>query len=384
MQERNEMKKTPLYLIAITMAQYAFGQTGSGQSAPIPRAKAVDVVEETGRVLKNAGIAGRIEAERITLDQSAVRTRLDQAVGQTHSTPDGHSGVDERAMVESADRKLDPSLGQVAPQGKALITQSSAAPAMRAPDFGDAPATAVRAKAVDDEGAGPIPLVRSKRDSETAVTVKPGKTETPGGETHIDIVCQGSMFFDSKQSMAVFTDDVVVNHPEFHLTSDELQVYMLKEDGKPKDVAVVKPRASGEVPKPKQDSSIKQAIATGRKVVIQKMSENGDMQIGICRHATYIGESGDIILREMPQVQRAKNLIIAKDKSTYMILKQSGELKVFGPNEVKIIQEADKKEKVPAATVATGQPVPVVKTLPANKPAADKTSIKKKDKGSKL
>jgi lipopolysaccharide export system protein LptA len=380
--ERNDMKKFPLCLLVITLSQFAWGQTVNAQTVPIPRARAVDAVEETGRVLQNAGAAGRAEAEKVSLDQSAGRTRLDQAVEKSQGDPADRSGAVERAMVDEANRKIGPALERVAPEGRALIAQSATAPALRAPDSADTTPTAVRAKPASEEGEAPIPLVRSKRDSEDAVpvTTKPGKTGV-AGESNIDIVSQGALYFDSAQSMAVFTDDVVVNHPQFHLTCDELQVYMLKENEKPKEAAVAKPAAPGEAPKPKSDNSVKQAIATGRKVVIQKLSETGEMQIGISRSATYIGESGDIILREMPQVQRARNLIIATDRSTYMILKQNGELKVHGPSRTEIIQEAAKKTTAPATPgeVAPGtKPAPVVKAQPVDKP---KGAVKKKDKG---
>ena len=382
--ERNDMKKLPLCLLVMTLPQFAWVQTGNAQVAPIPRAKAVDAVEETGRVLQNAGVAGRVEAEKISLDLSAGRTRLDQAVEKSESTPADRSGAAERAMVDAANRKIDPALERVTPEGRALIAQSATAPALRAPDFPDATPTAVRAKPASDESEAPIPLVRSKRDSEDVAPTapKPGK---PGAaaETNIDIVSQGALYFDSAQSLAVFTDDVVVNHPQFHLTCDELQVYMLKENEKPKDAATAKPASPDDAPKPKQDNSVKQAIATGRKVVIQKLSETGEMQIGISRSATYIGESGDIILREMPQVQRARNLIIATDRSTYMILKQNGELKVHGPSRTEIIQESSKKTPAPATAgeVAPGtKTTPIVKAQPADKPNA---TVKKKDKGVK-
>lgn len=369
----------------MTLSHLVWGQSCGDESAVIPRARAVESVEETGRVLNNAAAAGRSEAERVSLDQSAGRTRLDQAVAQTQNTPEARSGTVEKNMIDEVNRKLAPALSRVAPEGKALLAQSSTAPAMRAPD--STPATPVKATAVADDGAAPIPLVRTKRDSESAAPavptapVKPGKTGAPA-DTHIDIVSQGALYFDPVQSLAVFTDDVVVDHPQFHLTSDELQVYMLKDgEANPKADAVTPPATPGEAPKPKSDSSVKQAIATGRKVVIQKLSEKGEMQIGICRHATYIGENGDIILREMPQVQRSRNLIIATDPATYMILKQNGELKVFGPNKVKIIQEADKKAKDPAAATAD-QPVTAPKPPTANKPGTPpKTPVKKKDKG---
>lgn len=380
------MKKLPLCLLVMTLSHLAWGQAGSVPVASIPKATAVDVVEETGRVLKNAGAAGRTEAEKVSLDQSAGRTRLDQAVEKSQSKTEDRSGVAEKAMVDAANRKIDPALDRVAPEGRTLIAQSATAPALRAPDSADATPTAVKAKVVSEEGAAPIPLVRSKRDSEAAApaVTKPEKPNA-AGETHIDIVSQGALYFDSAQSMAVFTDDVVVNHPQFHLTCDELQVYMLKENEKPDDAATAKPAAPVEAPKSNQDSSVKQAIATGRKVVIQKLSETGEMQIGISRSATYIGESGDIILREMPQVQRARNLIIATDRSTYMILKQNGELKVHGPSRTEIIQEAAKKTKEPAAAAAGNvapvpKPASVVKAQLADKP---NVTVKKKDKGVK-
>ncbi|MEI6534172.1 MAG: LptA/OstA family protein [Verrucomicrobiaceae bacterium] len=380
------MKKIPLCLLAVSASHFAWGQASHDESSVIPRAKAVDAVEETGHIIKKAATEGKAETERVSLDQSAGRTRLEQVVDKTQGGAARQAASVEKSAVEAADRKLEPVLKRVAPEGKALIAQSSAAPALRAPDSGDTTATAVRAKAAAGDDAAPIPLVRSKRDADSAVpaVANPGKTET-AGDTHIDIVSQGALYFDSAQSLAVFTDDVVVNHPQFHLTSDELQVYMLKEEEKnPKVTVAPTPPANGAAPKPKQDSSVKQAIATGRKVVIQKRADTGEMQIGICRSATYIGENGDIILREMPKVQRGKNLISATDPSTYMILKQNGELKVFGPARTEIIQEAGKKEKDPAAATTVAQLPPVAKPVVADKPAGAKGPAKKKDKGGSL
>ncbi len=362
------MKRISLFIFTVTLSHFAWGQTTIVES--IPKAKAVDASEEAGRVLNNASAAGRSEAERISLDQSAGKTRLDQAVDKSQSKSDDHSGNVERAMVEDVNRKLDPALSRVAPEGKKLVAQSNAAPALRAPAASIDPAQPVRAKAVGDEAPAPA-------------TTKPGKTEG-AADSHIDIVCQGALYFDSAQSMAVFTEDVVLTHPQFHLTCDELQVYMLKDSEKPKEPVAVKTATTTEAPKPQQDSSVKQAIATGRKVVIQKRSETGEMQIGISRSATYIGESGDIILRDMPQVQRGRNLIIATDRSTYMILKQNGELKVRGPSRTEIIQEATKKAlDTTAAPSAAGVSAPVAKPLPADKPSGTKPIIKKKDKGVK-
>ena len=369
----------------MTTVPHAWCEVQPVEDANIPKAEAVDVMEETGRVLKKASNNGRAEAEKISLDQSAGRTRLDQLVDHNKSARTEGGGSIDKSLVDAVNRKLDPAMGRVAPEGKTLIAQSSNAPAMRAPDSGDDRAVPVKDKPVDEDMTL-TPLVRSKRDSQSAAPApsSPAKSDA-ASDAPIDIVSQGALYFDSAQSMAIFTEDVVVNHPQFHLTCDELQVYMLKEGEKdPKKAAPAPPSPPGEAPKPKQDSSVKQAIATGRKVVIQKRSENGEMQIGISRHATYIGESGDIILREMPQVQRARNLIIATDRSTYMVFKQNGELKVHGPARTEIIQEAAKKGKEPATAADTGLSIPVSQTPPVVKPPKEKVVTKKKDKGANL
>lgn len=111
------------------------------------------------------------------------------------------------------------------------------------------------------------------------------------------------------------------------------------------------------------DAKLKQADGYGKKVVINKLDEKGEPQIGICRHATYMGESGDVILREMPQVQRGNNVIIARDSSTYMVLKQNGELKVHGPADTKIQQKPDAVGKPKASAPAPSGAVPGAPTL---------------------
>ena len=369
----------------MTTVRHAWCEVQPVEDPNIPKAKAVDVMEETEQVLNKASNKGRAEANRISLDQSAGKTRLDQMVDHNKSAQTEGGGSVEKSLVDSVNRKLAPAMGRVAPEGKKLITQSNNTPAMRAPNSDGDRAVPAKAKPADED-ASPTPLVQSKRDSQSAAPSpgNPAKSDA-ASEAPIDIVNQGALYFDSAQSMAIFTEDVVVNHPQFHLTCDELQVYMLKEGEKgSKEPAPASPALPGAAPQPKQDSSVKQAIATGRKVVIQKRSENGEMQIGIARHATYIGESGDIILREMPQVQRARNLIIATDRSTYMVFKQNGELKVHGPARTEIIQEAAKKGKEPATAADSGLSIPVTKTPPVVKPPKEKAVIKKKDKGASL
>jgi lipopolysaccharide export system protein LptA len=183
------------------------------------------------------------------------------------------------------------------------------------------------------------------------------------------VITAGSVFFDSRQGFGVYVDTVVVNHPQFHLTCDELQVYMDKEaegekgaDGKPVTTATPPPvkgptagelAASGAADKPataadKEKAAggggLKRAIAKGRRVLINKMSDKGEPQTGIGREADYDGKTGDIILRGWPQIQEGRNLTVATEPSTYFLIKANGQFQTFGGrSQTRLLQEDEKK-----------------------------------------
>lgn len=327
-------------------------------------------LQETGRVLGQAQGNARFETSRQATERTADHGRLGELAAEAQKKLKNVSGEDERKMIEALDKRLEPAMKGLAPEGRAIVAQSSTAPAMRAPDP-DAPATSARAKtAPAPAGAGA-----------DANAKKANPAEAPPKD--IDIKSEGAVYLDSAQALAVFTDDVVLDHPQFHMTSDKLEVYFIKESApKPGDAPPPVPDpanppkaqpANGAPATPQSgDAKLKTAHATGRKVVVQKLDENGEPQIGICRDLTYMGDSGDVILREMPQVQRGNNVIIARDPSTYMVMKQNGELKVHGPADTKIQSTADTgKPKSPAATTPPAAPAvgPGAPVLTPKKPS---------------
>ena len=173
----------------------------------------------------------------------------------------------------------------------------------------------------------------------------------PGSK--VIITCTGAAFFDSETSIALFTENVEVRHPQFYVLCDEFEVHMIKEE-KPKEGE--KPKAADPIKDPIKepakpagaqppggDSSIKFAIARGRMVTIEKLTETGEVQVGHAKHATYEGSTGNILLRDFPQVQRGQHLQIATDPSTTMVLKQNGALDTKGPSRTEIVQEANPK-----------------------------------------
>ena len=92
---------------------------------------------------------------------------------------------------------------------------------------------------------------------------------------------EGAVYLDSAQALAIFTDDVVLDHPQFHMTSDKLEVYFIK-DGRQETSAreAIAKTASNRSPSPtlppkaqpvdrpapqSGDAKLKQAIATGQE-----------------------------------------------------------------------------------------------------------------------
>ncbi len=317
-------------------------QTAEGGGTP-----AAKTMQETGRVLRQAQSSAAAEAARQSAERAADNGLLGQMAREAKVKLAQGRGDETRQLVDAVDQRLAPALREAAPEGRAIIAQSAAAPALRAPDR-EVPAAGGSGKKA---AGGPTKKAAAPPPSE------------------INIRSEDAVYLDANQALAIFTEDVVLDHPQFHMTSDKLEVYFIKETPKkeePEKKDGGNPPAGPGVPPvaqpaegpaaPSEDAKLKQAIATGRKVVIQKLDENGDPQIGICRHLTYEGATGDIILREMPQVQRGSNVIIARDSSTYMVLKQNGELKVHGPANTRMEQKSIGGGKPAAPTPAPPGP----------------------------
>lgn len=184
--------------------------------------------------------------------------------------------------------------------------------------------------------------------------IKPANVAPPAKKAadHTTIDSE-SAAMDTKNSIAVFSGNVVVKGPQFLLTTDgDFEVYMKKQPKTPKpDPAAAAEAAKKGIPVAKvpnaapvtpasaanglnkpgaQDNGVEKAIAKGKMVTIEKKDAEGNVKIGKARHATYDGKSGDITLRDWPQVQDGQNVIIATEASTSMVLTQAGQLKVNG------------------------------------------------------
>ncbi len=361
---------TTCCLVAATSA----GLSQAGRNT-FPSAKTKDAaktVEETAKVLKQAKASGQSDITRNDGQKPDIK-KVGQLVNKVRSEGVPQQSFSEQKKSEESEEQLRNALSRVSPEGKALLAQNSGSPTTHLPT--GAPGTASPKAVPVPSGSGPQPQ-----------PLRPVSIEDPTKAPPQTIINAGTSFFDSKAGFGVFVDNVTVDHPEFDLVCDELQVFMEKEAvdaaAKPEAGAAPAPppapagptagelAASGAADQPASggtspsaegggDSSLKRAIAKGRKVVITKMGAKGQLQTGIGREADYDGKTGDVILRGWPQVQEGMNLTVAIEPTTYFIIKQNGQFQAMGGRaQTRIIQKDDKKGQNPGAAPAAGPPVP--------------------------
>lgn len=360
----------PLSLL-LACAPLAHGQSLKDIPASVNSGDAAKIAEETSRVLNQAKSNNALEAVRSAATAQSSK-RMDAVAEKAKNSRSGQPTFAEQTREAESQKRLKDAMSRVSPEGKAILAQN-ATPAMRAP--GDSPVGVAGAKAsplsTDAPGPKPQPLKATPMDNQGA---------KPPARTVIDA---GSSFFDPKANFGVFVDDVVLDHPQFHLNCDELEVYMNKEEepGAKKEDA---PKASGptasdlvkegaadagsqgQAPSErKAGGNIKSAIAKGRKVLITKMNAKGEPQTGIGRQAVYDGATGDMILRGWPQIQEGRNLTVATEPSTYFVIKANGNFQALGGRaQTRIIQEDEKKTPAGQNAAATSGSAPTVPPAP--------------------
>ena len=327
---------------------------------------------EAATKLGAARVSGAAEEARI--DQAATQQkkmldRAAQAAADLLKSPDPAEAAATRRGKES----LATAMQNASPEGKMMLAQSakrgptSAPPKPEIIDGATSTTLPVATPPSATSGGGP-----------KAVPLKPTSLENPEmSGNKVIITCTGAAFFDAEKSIALFTDNVEVRHPQFFVACDEFEVHMLQEpkdkDGKPIKPAPAPPPAPGAPgappaaapaasPSAGSDGSIDKAIARGRMVTIEKLTETGEIQVGKCKHATYDGKTGNILLRDFPQVQRGQHLQIATSPATTMTLKQNGALDTHGPSRTEILQDSKPKGPTRLGTPAPAQGAPANST----------------------
>ena len=348
---------------------------GTGAQAQLSRTGRSETSQRLSEAVNNRqneeAKTGALDEKRSALMDTAAKARAELAQPVSPA---------QAASEAAQQQRLAEALNNISPEGKAMLAQNQA-PLLPVPATAGGTARTEPAAAPATQGAPkPKPL-------------KPEPlTEPQPPDTKQTIINGDLTYFDSGQNIAVFVGNVVVDSPQFHITCDEFEVHMRKDatqntgnasakgpDGKPlpdkgakgssppakaadtkgakgapakpdlKTVAATAPSSAGASGAAKPvapvysaenpaDNSIEKAIAKGRKVVIIKHNPDGKIQIGQSRYAYYDGNTGDITLRESPQVQDGNNLHIATEPTTVMILTQAGALHTTGRARTDLIQ----------------------------------------------
>lgn len=166
-------------------------------------------------------------------------------------------------------------------------------------------------------------------------------------KSQIDITAQKSAFFDANSNYGIYTGDVKARSSQMYIECEELELFMAKQGGSV--LGAPKPKKTGPAAKdadilaaPKKaantDPPIDKAEARGPMVTIEKMSEDGELQIGHCKHLIYDGKTKLTTLLEWPQVQAGNQLHKATEAGCIMIIDKTGKLTTTGGHETLILQ----------------------------------------------
>lgn len=115
---------------------------------------------------------------------------------------------------------------------------------------------------------------------------------------------------DSEKNTTTFIGNVDLKHPTFNLKSDRLVIYMHEEGTE-------------------SEAPFKLAVATGARVIVERVNDKGDKDVGQSRKVVYDGLTGDLVLSGgPPQLQSGGSLVKTKTGDATITLKKDGNHKV--------------------------------------------------------
>jgi lipopolysaccharide export system protein LptA len=189
------------------------------------------------------------------------------------------------------------------------------------------------------------------------------KAAQPKTESQPITIIAESTIFDSPKGIFVAVGNVDVQHPQFHLTCEELEVHLTKPKAKDK----AKP---GDPPPPADSGAmttgnLEQIIARGPKVLIEQIAENGELCVGQCRLFNYDPKTKIAILKIWPQVQKGSNRQIALSVGTVITINEKGSISTSGGQvRTEVVQPSDQPTKptAPPAGASRSEPAPEAPT----------------------
>ncbi|MDB6005896.1 MAG: hypothetical protein JWR15_2883 [Prosthecobacter sp.] len=277
------------------------------------------------------------------LDEATKAKALDAAKSVAKQVPDEVKNKAKELLLSPDSAEMRQKALQAAQsmiQGNTAGAAGGATPAAATPAPAAAPSPGVPVvEAPPPPPAGPQPKPLQPLNLDEAPKATKGQ---------IDITAQKSAFFDANIGYGIYTGEVKARHPQMYIECEELELYMAKQEGggilgapKPQKLGP-KAKDSDILAPPKKAGNgappIDKADARGPMVTVEKISEDGELQIGRCKHLIYDGKTQRTTLLEWPQVQSGNQLHKATEAGCVMIIDKNGKLTTTGGHETIILQ----------------------------------------------
>ena len=169
--------------------------------------------------------------------------------------------------------------------------------------------------------------------------------------------------YDNGTHIAIFTGGVTLKDPEFNVICDKLTATLRhgpavpSKKGSSREGGLAK--APAKANSPEQKGGLQKALAEsdeGQVVTITQDKVNSDgtikHSVGHSRKAFYDAETGDVSLTGgKPDMKQDKDLMVALEERTVLILNRDGRTRSVGPSKTYIIQQTPLNNDTPKADV---------------------------------
>jgi lipopolysaccharide export system protein LptA len=138
------------------------------------------------------------------------------------------------------------------------------------------------------------------------------------GNDYMEIKARESIM-DSKNGVLTFRGDVFVDHPDYDLQCEKLEIQLTESIGAPGGSAGAAPAA------------IKRAIATGGMVEIKRIGEDGKVQVALARKADYDAINQEFVLSGgPPYIQDGDRFVKTTSQDSQIIMRGNGTYEILG------------------------------------------------------
>lgn len=280
----------------------------------------VATVKESGLVEKATAAVAQLAPEAAAMLEDVPATRPAPGISGGVPTPvampvqPGEAAVPPAATTAATGANLPSAIGSLkadadspAMANTAVDAIAGAAPTQ--PMIPDSPGL------TPEEIPAPQPLAKK-------YAAGSGGAYPAAGRQHMEILSKESVM-DNAKGILLFTGNVLIDHPEFEIKCDKLEIHMAK------GVGMDGTEAS------ESDSAFKRAIASGGMVEIKRIApdEKGKpkTQIAIARIADYNAVTKDIILSGgPPYIQDGDSFVKTNSEDAQIIMRGNGLYEITG------------------------------------------------------